>query len=61
MQLVGSIIMHIMFEIHVGSMCGDFQGLLDPKSMARLVLGEALTNLVWAKVGTLSLLAMIET
>lgn len=27
------------------------QGLLDPKAMARLALGEALTNLVWAKVG----------
>ena len=26
------------------------QGLLNPKAMARLSLGEALTNLVWAKV-----------
>jgi len=29
------------------------KGLLDPKSMARLALGEALTNLVWAKVTAL--------
>jgi hypothetical protein len=42
-------------------MCGDFQGLLNPKSLARLALGEVLTNPLWAKVGTLSLLAMIET
>ncbi|KAM1261340.1 hypothetical protein PS2_026463 [Malus domestica] len=30
------------------------KGLLDPKTMARLVVGEALTNLVWAKVTSLS-------
>jgi hypothetical protein len=42
-------------------MCGDFQGLLDLKFMAWLALGEAFTNLVWAKVGTISLFAMIET
>lgn len=29
------------------------KGLLDPKSMARLAVGEALTNLVWAKVTSL--------
>ena len=28
----------------------NFQGLLNPKAMARLAVGEALTNLVWAKV-----------
>jgi phosphoribosylformylglycinamidine (FGAM) synthase-like enzyme len=28
--------------------------LLDPKAMARLAVGEALTNLVWAKVTALS-------
>ncbi|KAF6151385.1 hypothetical protein GIB67_012245 [Kingdonia uniflora] len=30
------------------------KGLLDPKAMARLAVGEALTNLVWAKVSSLS-------
>lgn len=30
------------------------KGLLDPKAMARLAVGEALTNLVWAKVTCLS-------
>ena len=30
------------------------KGLLDPKAMARLAVGEALTNLVWAKVASLS-------
>lgn len=30
------------------------KGLLNPKSMARLAVGEALTNLVWAKVTSLS-------
>ncbi|GER34934.1 phosphoribosylformylglycinamidine synthase family protein [Striga asiatica] len=30
------------------------KGLLDPKAMARLAVGEALTNLVWAKVTSLS-------
>ncbi|VFQ90668.1 unnamed protein product [Cuscuta campestris] len=29
------------------------KGLLDPKAMARLAVGEALTNLVWAKVTSL--------
>lgn len=29
------------------------QGLLDPAAMARLALGEALTNLVWARVTAL--------
>jgi hypothetical protein len=61
LQLVDSIIMHIMLIILVKLMCGDFQGLLDPKSMAQLALGEALTNLLWVKARTLSLLAMIKT
>ncbi|KAJ3702358.1 hypothetical protein LUZ61_006063 [Rhynchospora tenuis] len=30
------------------------KGLLDPKAMARLAVGEALTNLVWAKVTSLT-------
>ncbi|KAF9602091.1 hypothetical protein IFM89_024858 [Coptis chinensis] len=30
------------------------KGLLDPKAMARLAVGEALTNLVWARVSCLS-------
>ncbi|KAI4342176.1 hypothetical protein MLD38_026828 [Melastoma candidum] len=30
------------------------KGLLDPKAMARLAVGEALTNLVWAQVTSLS-------
>jgi phosphoribosylformylglycinamidine synthase len=30
------------------------KGLLNPKAMARLAVGEALTNLVWAKVTSLS-------
>ncbi|KAJ8752513.1 hypothetical protein K2173_004801 [Erythroxylum novogranatense] len=30
------------------------KGLVDPKAMARLAVGEALTNLVWAKVTSLS-------
>ncbi|KAG2730347.1 hypothetical protein I3843_01G282100 [Carya illinoinensis] len=30
------------------------KGLLDPEAMARLAVGEALTNLVWAKVTSLS-------
>lgn len=30
------------------------KGLLDPKAMARLAVGEALTNLVWAKISRLS-------
>ncbi|KAJ8530021.1 hypothetical protein K7X08_036856 [Anisodus acutangulus] len=30
------------------------KGLLDPKTMARLAVGEALTNLVWAKITSLS-------
>ncbi|KAK4436614.1 putative phosphoribosylformylglycinamidine synthase, chloroplastic/mitochondrial [Sesamum alatum] len=30
------------------------KGLLDPKAMARLAVGEALTNLVWARVTSLS-------
>ncbi|KAI3458664.1 hypothetical protein Pfo_015327 [Paulownia fortunei] len=30
------------------------KGLLDPKAMARLALGEALTNLVWARVTSLA-------
>ncbi|KAL5708854.1 phosphoribosylformylglycinamidine synthase [Ranunculus cassubicifolius] len=30
------------------------KGLLDPKAMARLAVGEALTNLIWAKVTSLS-------
>lgn len=30
------------------------KGLLDPKAMARMALGESLTNLVWAKVTKLS-------
>ncbi|KAF7831025.1 putative phosphoribosylformylglycinamidine synthase, chloroplastic/mitochondrial [Senna tora] len=30
------------------------KGLIDPKAMARLAVGEALTNLVWAKVTSLS-------
>ncbi|KAL6637031.1 hypothetical protein ACP70R_024603 [Stipagrostis hirtigluma subsp. patula] len=30
------------------------KGLLNPKAMARLALGEALTNLVWAKVTSLA-------
>ncbi|XP_057952756.1 probable phosphoribosylformylglycinamidine synthase, chloroplastic/mitochondrial [Malania oleifera] len=30
------------------------KGLLNPKSMARLAVGEALTNLVWAKITSLS-------
>lgn len=27
-----------------------YKGLIDPKAMARVALGEALTNLVWARV-----------
>lgn len=34
---------------------GLVQGLLNPKAMARLSLGEALTNLVWAKVTSLTI------
>ncbi|KAM7499295.1 hypothetical protein LguiA_023709 [Lonicera macranthoides] len=30
------------------------KGLLDPKAMARMAVGEALTNIVWAKVTSLS-------
>ncbi|KAM7270082.1 hypothetical protein ACFE04_029296 [Oxalis oulophora] len=30
------------------------KGLLDPQAMARLAVGEALTNLVWAKITSLS-------
>ncbi|KAL6581115.1 hypothetical protein OROMI_007038 [Orobanche minor] len=30
------------------------KGLLDPKAMARLAVGEALTNLMWAKITSLS-------
>ncbi|XP_021751982.1 probable phosphoribosylformylglycinamidine synthase, chloroplastic/mitochondrial [Chenopodium quinoa] len=30
------------------------KGLLDPKAMARLAVGEALTNLIWAKITSLS-------
>ena len=30
------------------------KGLLDPKAMARLAVGEALTNLVWAKITSLA-------
>ncbi|CAK9323891.1 unnamed protein product [Citrullus colocynthis] len=30
------------------------KGLIDPKAMARLAVGEALTNLVWAKISRLS-------
>ncbi|KAL5719136.1 phosphoribosylformylglycinamidine synthase [Ranunculus cassubicifolius] len=30
------------------------KGLLDPKAMARLAVGEALTNLIWAKATSLS-------
>ena len=30
------------------------KGLLDPAAMARLALGEALTNLVWAAVTSLA-------
>ncbi|KMT18055.1 hypothetical protein BVRB_2g032480 [Beta vulgaris subsp. vulgaris] len=30
------------------------KGLLDPKAMARLAIGEALTNLIWAKITSLS-------
>ncbi|KAK4403285.1 putative phosphoribosylformylglycinamidine synthase, chloroplastic/mitochondrial [Sesamum angolense] len=30
------------------------KGLLDPKAMARLAVGEALTNLVWARITSLS-------
>lgn len=33
--------------------CCLMQGLLDPAAMARLALGEALTNLVWARVSSL--------
>lgn len=29
------------------------KGLLDPAAMARLALGEALTNLVWARITAL--------
>jgi phosphoribosylformylglycinamidine (FGAM) synthase-like enzyme len=29
------------------------QGLFDPRAMARLALGEALTNLVWARTTSL--------
>ncbi|KAK9683782.1 hypothetical protein RND81_10G164000 [Saponaria officinalis] len=30
------------------------KGLLDPKAMARLAVGEALTNLIWAKITSLA-------
>uniref|UniRef100_M1B0G4 Phosphoribosylformylglycinamidine synthase, chloroplastic n=1 Tax=Solanum tuberosum TaxID=4113 RepID=M1B0G4_SOLTU len=30
------------------------KGLLDPKAMARLAVGEALTNLAWMKVTSIS-------
>ena len=30
------------------------KGLLNPEAMARLAVGEALTNLVWAKVTSLA-------
>ncbi|KAM1251061.1 hypothetical protein EV2_034528 [Malus domestica] len=36
------------------------KGLLDPKAMARLAVGEALTNLVWAKVTSLSVVKADE-
>ncbi len=34
-------------------MCTHLQGLIDPAAMARLAVGEALTNLVWAAVTSL--------
>jgi hypothetical protein len=53
--------MHVMLIILIKLISSDFQGLLDSKSMAQLALGEALTNLLWVKARTLSLLAMIKT
>ena len=32
----------------------DVQGLLDPAAMARMALGEALTNLMWARATALA-------
>eukprot|EP00897_Mesotaenium_endlicherianum_P000810 jgi/Mesen1/1072/ME000123S00248 len=40
---------YVLTRAHVAPL----QGLLDPKAMARLAIGEALTNLVWAKVSAL--------
>lgn len=46
------------YEDLTGGACAigeqPIKGLLDPKAMARLAVGEALTNLVWAKVTSLS-------
>ncbi|PWA66833.1 phosphoribosylformylglycinamidine synthase [Artemisia annua] len=46
------------FTDYTGGACAigeqPIKGLLDPKAMARLAVGEALTNLVWAKVTSLS-------
>ncbi|RZC92671.1 hypothetical protein C5167_007592 [Papaver somniferum] len=43
---------------HTGGACAigeqPIKGLLDPTAMARLAVGEALTNLVWAKITSLS-------
>ncbi|XP_071692127.1 probable phosphoribosylformylglycinamidine synthase, chloroplastic/mitochondrial [Rutidosis leptorrhynchoides] len=45
------------FTDYTGGACAigeqPIKGLLDPKAMARLAVGEALTNLVWAKITTL--------
>ncbi|KAF5807608.1 putative phosphoribosylformylglycinamidine synthase [Helianthus annuus] len=46
------------FTDYTGGACAigeqPIKGLLDPKAMARLAVGEALTNLVWAKITNLS-------
>ncbi|KAI7726414.1 hypothetical protein M8C21_027352 [Ambrosia artemisiifolia] len=46
------------FTDYTGGACAigeqPIKGLLNPKAMARLAVGEALTNLVWAKVTNLS-------
>lgn len=45
------------FTEYTGGACAigeqPIKGLLDPKAMARLAVGEALTNLVWAKITSL--------
>ncbi|KAJ1400957.1 PurM-like, C-terminal domain [Sesbania bispinosa] len=47
-----------IFTYVTGGACAigeqPIKGLLDPKAMTRLAVGEALTNLVWAKVTSLS-------
>ncbi|KAJ0578913.1 putative phosphoribosylformylglycinamidine synthase [Helianthus annuus] len=46
------------FTDYTGGACAigeqPIKGLLNPKAMARLAVGEALTNLVWAKITNLS-------